>query len=206
MIAIDAHDASHALEVGQALHEEQAWGILCTRAAGRRSVAPAGSLLVGGGRAPVDRRWPGLPFAGARPGEYGRAMGSEQEPPEPQTAPGNLVGRSIDEFVGQLRGFTDRARSLAGSVPGRLHLPALPSPPGAMSAAQVGAVAQMVKAQRDSIAAMRSQLDAFDQQLAVLDKVLDPLVEWSSSWARLEEAVGDFVRPPSNDTGKVPEV
>lgn len=131
-------------------------------------------------------------------------MGGEQEQPELQTATGKLVGRSIDEFVSQLRGFTDRARSLAGSVPGRLHLPALPSPPGAMSAAQVRAVAQMVKAQRDSIAAMRSQLDAFDQQLAVLDKILDPLVEWSSSWARLEEAVGDFVRPGS-EGGKAPE-
>ena len=48
------------------------------------------------------------------------------------------------------------------------------------------------------IAAMSAQLQAFDQQLAVFEKILDPLVEWSSSWARLEEAVGDFVRrePP----------
>jgi len=136
-------------------------------------------------------------------------MGGEEERgqgrAEPQTASGGLVGRSIDEFVGQLRGFTDRARSLAGSVPSKLHLPALPSPPGAMSAAQVGAIAQMVRAQRQSIAAMRSQLDAFDQQLAVLDRILDPLVEWSSSWARLEEAVGDFVRPGSGDDGGTPE-
>jgi hypothetical protein len=75
-----------------------------------------------------------------------------------------------------------------------------------MSAAQVGAVAQMVKAQRQSIAAMQFQLEAFDQQLAVLEKVLEPLVEWSSSWARLEEAVGDFVRPASGDSAKAPEV
>ncbi|MCW2578485.1 MAG: uncharacterized protein JWR82_86 [Blastococcus sp.] len=132
-------------------------------------------------------------------------MAGEQEQPGPESATGNLVGRSIDEFVGQLRGFTDRARSLAGSVPGRLHLPALPSPPGAMSAAQVGAVAQVVKAQRQSIAAMQSQLEAFDQQLAVLEKILDPLVEWSSSWARLEEAVGDFVRPASGDSAHGPD-
>ncbi len=126
-------------------------------------------------------------------------MGGEQERPAPDTATGGVVGRSIDEFVSQLRGFTDRARSLAGSVPSRLHLPALPSPPGAMSAAQVGAVAQTVKAQRQSIAAMRAQLDAFDQQLAVFERILDPLVEWSSSWARLEEAVGDFL--PGSTTG-----
>jgi hypothetical protein len=132
-------------------------------------------------------------------------MGSEQDQPGPESPSGSLVGRSIDEFVGQLRGFSDRARSLAGSVPSKLHLPALPSPPGAMSAAQVGAVAQTVKAQRQSIAAMRAQLDAFDQQLGVFERILDPLVEWSSTWARLEEAVGDFVRPGSGD-GKTPEV
>ena len=114
-------------------------------------------------------------------------------------ASGGLVGRSIDEFVNQLRGFTDKARSIAGAVPARLSLPALPSPPGAMSAAQLRAVAKTVSAQRQSIAAMASQLEAFDQQLAVVEKVLVPLVDWSSTWARLEEAVGDFVRRDSSD-------
>jgi hypothetical protein len=47
--------------------------------------------------------------------------------------------------------------------------------------------------------AMREQLEAFDAQLAVFEKILGPLVEWSSTWARLEEAVSDFVRrdPPA---------
>jgi hypothetical protein len=120
---------------------------------------------------------------------------SDQHPASDPAAPvGGIVGRSIDEFVQQLRGFSDRARNLAGSVPSRLALPALPSPPGAMSAAQLRAVAEMVGAQRASIAAMRAQLDAFDQQLEVFERILDPLVEWSSTWARLEEAVGDLVR------------
>jgi hypothetical protein len=122
-------------------------------------------------------------------------MGGEQEQPEPHTATGKLVGRSIDEFVNQLRGFSDRARSIAGAVPSRLHLPALPSPPGAMSAAQVSAIARTVRAQRESISAIRAQLDAFDQQLGVFERILDPLVEWSATWAQLEKAVGDFVRP-----------
>jgi hypothetical protein len=110
-----------------------------------------------------------------------------------------LVGRSIEEFVHQLRGFTDRARAVAGSVPGRL--PSLPSPPGAMSAAQLKAIAQTVHAQRQSIAAIRAQLDAFDEQLGVFERILDPLVEWSGTWARLEEAVGDLVRRDSTDAG-----
>jgi hypothetical protein len=116
-----------------------------------------------------------------------------------ESGPSGLVGRSIDEFVHQLRGFTDRARSIAGAVPSRLSLPALPSPPGAMSAAQLQAIARTVGAQRQSIAAMAAQLEAFDQQLAVFERILDPLVEWSSTWARLEEAVGDFVRRDGGD-------
>jgi hypothetical protein len=140
-------------------------------------------------------------------------MAGEQERTEPEREPeggasgaAGLVGRSVEEFVNQLRAFTDRAKAVAGSVPGRLPLPALPSPPGAMSAAQLRAVATTVRAQRQSIAAMKAQLDAFDQQLAVFERILDPLVEWSSTWARLEEAVGDFVRrdPPDPRDGSRP--
>jgi hypothetical protein len=129
-------------------------------------------------------------------------MGAERDDTGSGPAASGLVGRSIDEFVNQLRGFTDRARSVAGAVPSKLPFPTLPSPPGAMSAAQLRAVRQTVSAQRQSIAAMRAQLDAFDQQLAVFERLIDPLVEWSASWARLEVAVGDFVRPAAADTAK----
>ena len=64
---------------------------------------------------------------------------------------------------------------------------------------QLRAVAQTVSAQRQSIGAMRAQLDAFDEQLAVFERILVPLVDWSATWARLEEAVGDFVRPSGSD-------
>src|SRR3954449_2699674 len=101
---------------------------------------------------------------------------SERDGTPQEAAGGGLVGRSIDEFVNQLHGFTERARSIAGAVPSRLSLPVLPSPPGAMSAAQLRAVAQTVAAQRRSIAAMSAQLEAFDQQLAVFERILEPLV------------------------------
>jgi hypothetical protein len=126
-------------------------------------------------------------------------MDRDEEQAAPGTAQSGLVSRSIDEFVNQLRGFTDRARSLAGAVPSKLALPSLPSPPGAMSAAQLRAIKQTVSAQRTSIAAMQAQLEAFDQQMAVFERILDPLVDWSATWARLEEAVGDFVRPNGPD-------
>jgi hypothetical protein len=106
-----------------------------------------------------------------------------------------LVSRSIEEFVHQLRAFTDRARGLAaGAVPTGLTLPSLPSPPGAMSAAQLRAINDSVRAQRASLQAMTAQFQAFDEQLAVFERILEPLVEWSATWARLEEGVASLVR------------
>ncbi|SFL04888.1 hypothetical protein [Geodermatophilus ruber] len=118
------------------------------------------------------------------------------EPEDGRREPGSgRVARSVEEFVSQLRAFTDRARGLAGSaVP--FSLPRLPSPPGALSAAQLRAIDQAVRGQRQQIAAMIAQLQAFDEQLAVFERILDPLVEWSATWARLEESVADLVRGP----------
>jgi hypothetical protein len=134
----------------------------------------------------------------------------EQERPSAENGPTEgpnpgLVGRSIEEFVTQLRSFTDRARGLAaGAVPPGLGLPSLPSPPGAMSAAQLKAIADAVKAQRASLQAMTAQFQAFDEQLAVFERILEPLVEWSSTWARLEEGVSSLVRRDSAGTDRRP--
>ncbi len=55
---------------------------------------------------------------------------------------------------------------------------------------------------------MTAQLQAFDEQLAVFERILDPLVEWSTTWARLEESVADLVRRPGDpadpDDGTTP--
>jgi len=112
---------------------------------------------------------------------------------QPEGRESSVVARSIDEFVSQMRRFTDRAQTLAGVVPARIAMPSLPSPPGAMSAAQLRAIAKAVRAQRQSLAAMREQLDAYDEQMAVFERILDPLLEWSATWARLEQAVSDLV-------------
>jgi hypothetical protein len=49
---------------------------------------------------------------------------------------------------------------------------------------------------------MRAQLDAFDEQMAVFERILEPLVEWSTTWAQLEQAVADVVR--RDGSGKQP--
>ncbi|MGY1708686.1 hypothetical protein ACI8AC_04165 [Geodermatophilus sp. SYSU D00758] len=123
---------------------------------------------------------------------------SEQGGAARETPGGGRVSRSVEEFVGQLRAFTDRARGVAtGAVP--FSLPRLPSPPGALSAAQLRAIDSAVRGQRQQIAAMTAQLQAFDEQLAVFERILEPLVEWSSTWARLEESVADIVRGHGED-------
>jgi hypothetical protein len=130
---------------------------------------------------------------------------TEREEGPAEAGGAGLVGRSIEEFVHQLRAFTDRARGLAaGAVPAGLNLPTLPSPPGAMSAAQLRAVASAVHAQRQQMSAMRDQLEAFDQQLAVFERILEPLVEWSATWARLEEGVASLVRREPNTDSTPP--
>ena len=130
--------------------------------------------------------------------EQQRGSGSPSEGGPGEVPNSGLVARSIEEFVHQLRAFTERARGLAtGAVPSGISFPSLPSPPGAMSAAQLKAIADAVTAQRQSLQAMTAQFQAFDQQLAVFERVLEPLVEWSATWARLEEGVASLVRRDS---------
>jgi hypothetical protein len=98
----------------------------------------------------------------------------------------------ISGVVSGLRGVAENVVRAAGAVNPLGEMPALPevaTHPGAMSAAQLGAIRSALQAQRDAVGAMQSQLTAFDEQLQVLQRLLVPLAEWSASWARLEERV-----------------
>jgi hypothetical protein len=107
------------------------------------------------------------------------------EPDQPSTNP-------ISGVVSGLRGVAENVVRAAGAVNPLGEMPALPevaTHPGAMSAAQLGAIRSALQAQRDAVGAMQSQLVAFDEQLQVLQRLLVPLAEWSATWARLEERV-----------------
>jgi hypothetical protein len=99
------------------------------------------------------------------------------------------VGQSVADFAGQLRDLAGQAGSSLEPLPSL----GLPSPPGALSAAQIQAIAKGISAQRTQIAAVTEQLEALDSQLAVLQSLLEPLVEWTSTWADLEKAVGGLL-------------
>ncbi|GAA4933827.1 hypothetical protein EV188_102638 [Actinomycetospora succinea] len=102
--------------------------------------------------------------------------------------------------ISGLRGMAENVVRAAGAP--LSELPALPevaTHPGAMSAAQLGAMRTAIQAQRDAVAAMQSQLAAFDEQLQVLQRLLVPLAEWSATWARLESQVVPGSRSSSSD-------
>jgi hypothetical protein len=98
-----------------------------------------------------------------------------------------MVPRLVQEFIGQLHEITERLEGL--SRPGR-SLPsvagALPLP-GALSAAQMSSIGESIAAQRRSIEALKAQLSSYDEQLAALEQILGPLLEWSRTWADLEQ-------------------
>lgn len=109
---------------------------------------------------------------------------------------GSSAGPLFD-FIAQLRRMADQldmTKSLGISVPsmpampGLSPLPMLP-PPGALSAAQLSAMTSAVAAQRGSIVGLVAQLQAFDEQLDVLERILGPLAEWSRTWAEMERSV-----------------
>jgi len=106
----------------------------------------------------------------------------------------------MQEFIAQLRGAAERLEGLTGlggSLPSGSALPSLPPwlAPGASSAAQLETVAS-VAAQRRSIEALKTQLTAFDEQLAVLEQILEPLAEWGRTWAVLEQRLMNVRRGP----------
>ncbi|HUK68273.1 MAG TPA: hypothetical protein VLW50_05890 [Streptosporangiaceae bacterium] len=104
------------------------------------------------------------------------------------------IPRLIQEFIAQVRGITERLDGLTRvgeslpSLPPALSLSSLRNllAPGALSAAQLNALAANITEQRRSIQTLKTDLTVFDQQLAILQRILDPLTEWSRTWADLE--------------------
>ncbi len=113
---------------------------------------------------------------------------AEEEQPAAE-APG-----LVQEFMAQFRKIAQQMEEITGLGPARPGGSGVPSwpetpgwpAPGALSAAQLNSVAASVTAQRRSIDALKAQLTAFDEQLAVLERILGPLAAWGRTWAGLE--------------------
>lgn len=107
------------------------------------------------------------------------------------------IPRLMEKLLAQVRGITERLEGLTRvgeslpSLPAALSLSRLRNllTPGALSAAQLNALVTNITEQRRSIRTLKKDLKVFDQQLAALERILGPLVEWSRTWADLEERV-----------------
>ena len=127
--------------------------------------------------------------------------------PDDEENPSGGIPGLMQDFVAQLRGVTERLEGLTRlgeslpSLPSVRSLPVLRTLPlpGALSAAQLHAIAATVTAMRHSVDALRTQLAAFDEQLAVLERILDPLAEWSKTWADLEDRLVNLGRGPGTE-------
>jgi hypothetical protein len=100
-----------------------------------------------------------------------------------KSTPGS-VPAFIQEFMSQLRAAAENA---GAAHPPWQASPGTPALPGALSAAQLAAITDGIATQRRSIAALKTQLSAFDEQLAVLETMLGPLAQWGKTWADLEQ-------------------
>ena len=108
-----------------------------------------------------------------------------------------MVSGLVEDFVAQLRAITQGLEDLAGFGARRPLASGTFPLPGALSAAQLTAISGSVAAQRRSIEALKAQLSSFDEQLAVLEQILSPLTEWSTTWAEMEERLLNMSRGPA---------
>jgi hypothetical protein len=102
----------------------------------------------------------------------------------------------VQEFIAQLRAVADKA---GAPYPVRQASPGPVPLPGGLSAAQMASITDSIAAQRRSIEALKTQLSAFDEQLAVLENLLGPLAQWSKTWADLEQRLLNMGPRPEVD-------
>jgi hypothetical protein len=69
-----------------------------------------------------------------------------------------------------------------------LGVPAVPMP-GGLAESQVAAITGAIRAQRSGIANMRANLDAYEQQLVVMEQLLEPLEAMTRTWAETEKKI-----------------
>ena len=82
----------------------------------------------------------------------------------------------------------ERMGMTAGRMPQMLGMPSVPLP-GGLAESQVAAIVGAIRAQRSGIANMRATLDAYEQQLVVMEQLLEPLESMTRTWAQAEKKI-----------------
>ena len=119
---------------------------------------------------------------------------------EPPATPADLArtlreaaDRLMSGWTAALTGPTSSASGASGALPAALGPLA---PPATMSARQLQTVLDDIAARRAQVQALRDQLGLFDEQLAALETSLTPVLEWTRTWAGMEQAMTDLWQPP----------
>jgi len=96
------------------------------------------------------------------------------------------------DLLAQFRETMEKLGAVAGQMPGMtaqmLGMPTVPMP-GGLAAGQVAAIVGAIRAQRSSMATMRASLDAYEQQLKVLEDLMEPLEKMTKNWAQAEKSI-----------------
>ena len=94
------------------------------------------------------------------------------------------------DMLKQLWSTMERFGMAAGKMPAQmLGMPTVPMP-GGLAESQVAAIVGAIRAQRSGITNMRANLDAYEQQLVVMEQLIEPLEAMTCSWPRPEEDHG----------------
>jgi hypothetical protein len=115
------------------------------------------------------------------------------------TDPARQMADIVAEFTERLGEVGKASLGLTGSADSMAawrQMVAQPSIP----VAQLWATLEEVRARREQIRSLVVQLQAFEQQLTVLETTLGPLVEWTTSWDRLRQAMVNPLAGKSGET------
>jgi ABC-type transporter Mla subunit MlaD len=115
------------------------------------------------------------------------------------TDPARQMADIVAEFTERLGEVGKASLGLTGSADSMAawrQMVAQPSIP----VAQLRATLEKVRARREQIRSLVVQLQALEQQLTALETTLRPLVEWTTSWDRLRQAMVNPLAGKSGET------
>jgi len=117
-----------------------------------------------------------------------------------------VVGAASEDVLKRIRDLADMFRSAGGGALGALGTP-VPNAVGAFLSSLQRLVEQApapveqlemllaeIAAKRALIGALHAQLTAFDRELAILEKSLQPLREWGNQWSQVQASLVDSMR------------
>jgi hypothetical protein len=145
-----------------------------------------------GGRGVTEQGQPRAPLSSVDVAQQMRAAAEQMT--SAWVAAAKAMATAAGDMTTVGRSASDAGALLPAGVGG--DMPRLPSLPATFSAEKVQALLDDLVDRRSQVRALRDSLTAFDEQLALLEAGLRPMLEWTKGWGELEKAIGGFWRLP----------